>query len=330
MPKISVIVPVYNSEKYLSSCIESIVKQSFSDFELILVNDGSTDKSGLICDEYVKKDKRIRVLHQKNKGQAAARNSAIKVAKGCWIHFVDADDLIHPKMLESLYSTVKRDKVRMSMCGAEEAEKVSCHFFETIDSKFNIYNVNEDYLKNLYLNVKYRYWVVWGKLIDINIVKKIPFSEGKVYEDNAVVCQWLYEAKKVADTDANLYFYRINTLGTTKSGFSVKRLDYLWALEEQIFFFDRIEYKDMLKELCKFYFANATSIYNTAKEQLNDRYIEKYIYKRTKHIYRSYKRLVKFEKKDLIYTYGVFHPKIIEIYWKIKEITDILKDKKNI
>ena len=100
MPKISVIVPVYNVEKYLRECLDSILVQTFTDFELILVNDGSQDSSGAICDEYAGKDKRITIIHQENQGQAAARNNAIAIAKGEWIHFVDSDDVIHPQMLE--------------------------------------------------------------------------------------------------------------------------------------------------------------------------------------------------------------------------------------
>lgn len=326
MPEISIIVPVYNVEKYLCDCIDSILKQSFVDFELILVNDGSLDKSGLICEEYAKKDTRIRVIHQNNKGQAAARNYGIKVAKGQWVHFVDADDIIHPSMLEVLFNSLNNSNVRISMCGGEEAETVSHDFFEKENFEFNVYDVNENYLRNLYLNTQYRYWIVWGKLIDIDIVRKIPFSEGRVYEDNAVVCQWLYEAKKVADTSCELYFYRINTAGTTKSAFSIKRLDFLWALEEQLIFYDSINYKDMLNEIFRFYMANATHIYNTAKEQLNNTHINREIYIKTKHVYRRYKKQAKLEKNELIYLYGVFHSNIIKIYWSMVRIKSVYKE----
>ena len=115
MPKISVIVPVYNVEKYLCECIDSILTQTFTDFELILVDDGSQDNSGKICDEYANKDHRITVIHQENQGQASARNNALAIAKGEWVHFVDSDDLIHPQMLEILYATVD-ETTQISMC----------------------------------------------------------------------------------------------------------------------------------------------------------------------------------------------------------------------
>ena len=105
-PKISVIVPVYKCEKYLVACVDSILNQTFSDFEIILIDDGSPDSSGKICDDLAEKYNKITVLHQDNQGQAAARNNGVKIARGEWIHFVDSDDLIHPQMLEILYGAV--------------------------------------------------------------------------------------------------------------------------------------------------------------------------------------------------------------------------------
>ena len=102
MPEISVIVPVYKAEAYLHACIDSILSQTFSDFELILVDDGSPDGCGAICDDYAARDSRVRVIHQKNQGQAAARNHALAAAKGEWVCFVDSDDAVHPQMLECL------------------------------------------------------------------------------------------------------------------------------------------------------------------------------------------------------------------------------------
>ena len=111
------------------------------------------------------------------------------------------------------------------------------------------------------------------------------------------------------------YFYRINYEGTTKSNFSKKRVDYLWALEQQISFYDKIQFNQMLEELCKFYLENATEIYKKVKYELKDRALQKKIYNDTKIIYKKYKKQIKFEKKQLIYTIGVFHPRIIRIYW---------------
>ena len=120
MPKISVIVPVYNVEKHLPRCIESILAQTFSDFELILVNDESSDNSGQICDEYSMRDNRIKVIHQKNGGPGSARNTGIDYVmqqeKAKWICFVDSDDWLHPQYLEILYKAARQENCKIAIC----------------------------------------------------------------------------------------------------------------------------------------------------------------------------------------------------------------------
>lgn len=116
MPKISIIIPVYNVEKYLNRCVDSILNQSLQDFEIILVNDGSTDSSPKICDEYVEQDERIRVIHKQNARVAAARNDGIKVAQGEFISLIDSDDWIEPTMLEEMYSTATKFGCDFVMC----------------------------------------------------------------------------------------------------------------------------------------------------------------------------------------------------------------------
>lgn len=233
MPEISVIVPVYRAKKYMHRCVDSILSQTFSDFELILVDDGSPDNCGAICDAYAEKDSRVRVIHQKNQGQAAARNRAITVARGQWVTFVDSDDGIHPQMLEHLLRAAEESGANISMCGALEAETMPEHFMDPIDGKWAQKTMDETGLEALYTHGEHRYWVVWGKLIRRRIVEKFPFTSGRFYEDNAVAFRWLYAAGKVADLPGRYYFYQVNPEGTTKSGFSEKKLDFLWALEAQ-------------------------------------------------------------------------------------------------
>ena len=117
MPEISVIVPVYNCEKYIGKCIESILNQTFKDLELILIDDGSADESGKICDEYKIQDKRVKVIHEKNSGVSIARNVGINVAKGKYIGFVDSDDYLAPDMYESLYENLMKSHADVAICG---------------------------------------------------------------------------------------------------------------------------------------------------------------------------------------------------------------------
>ena len=121
MPEISIIVPVYRAEKYLNACVDSILNQTYSDFELVLIEDGSPDQSGAICDEYAQKDDRVRVIHQPNQGQAAARNHALPMTQGKWLCYVDSDDAIHPQMLEHLHRAAEKSGAGISMCQFLEA-----------------------------------------------------------------------------------------------------------------------------------------------------------------------------------------------------------------
>lgn len=116
MPKLSVIIPVYNAEEHLQKCIDSVLKQTESDIEIILVNDGSKDKSGEICDGFTQKDNRIRIIHQENQGVSAARNNALAVATGDFIGFVDSDDYIHPQMFEKMLNNAEESKSDIAMC----------------------------------------------------------------------------------------------------------------------------------------------------------------------------------------------------------------------
>lgn len=324
MPVISVIVPVYNVEKYLRRCVDSILNQTFKDFELILVDDGSTDKSGEICDSYINKDNRIQVIHQKNQGQAKARNRGVELARGEWIHFVDGDDLIHSRMLEILYFVSKKCKVNLCMCGAVESEKLPEDFENIGTFNFESYDVNELYLKELYEKGEHRYWVVWGKLIKKEIVEKIPFKEGRIYEDNAVTCRWLYEAQTIADISLGLYYYMINPNGTTKSKFNLKKLDYLWALEEQIGFYKEINYISMRELVCREYVIAASNLYVRIRDEEENEEEAKRLKKRIRKWYRDNKGYFKLTKIQRIHVMEKLYPKKMQLYWIIKHAFNVL------
>ena len=132
MPAVSIIVPVYNVEKYLRECLDSILNQTFKDFELILIDDGSKDKSGEICDEYAKVHSNITVVHQNNQGQAAARNNGVKISEADWIMFVDSDDVIHPDLLQFLYKAATESNSGMAVTERVKAETIPENFFSAV------------------------------------------------------------------------------------------------------------------------------------------------------------------------------------------------------
>jgi len=269
MPVISVIVPVYNAEKYIHRCVDSILGQTFRDFELILVDDGSPDTCGAICDAYAVQDSRVRVLHQPNGGQAAARNRGVAAAAGEWICFVDSDDLIHPQMLEHLYRAARETGAGISCCGMVEAEVCPVGFAQPVHYSAWSELCDEALLEKLHQLGEHRYWVICGKLIRRALVERYPMAEGRIYEDNAIAFRWLHEAETVANTENRYYFYQRNETGTTKSAFSLKKLDFLWALETQMAFYKSVGYARMYRKICAYYLTTAAWYSRRVHYELN-------------------------------------------------------------
>lgn len=269
MPEITVIVPVYQAEAYLHDCVDSILSQTFSDFQLILVDDGSPDGCGRICDAYAAADPRVLALHQQNGGQASARNLALGRAQGAWICFVDSDDRIHPRMLEALRQAVTEGNAGIGMCRMLEAPDFPADFDEPRSLQYRCVSMDEQSLLELYDADAYPGWVACAKLIPKELVLAYPFRTGRVYEDNEAVCHWLLPAKKLAMLPAELYFYRTNAMSTTKSRFSLKRLDYLWALEHIITFYREQGYRTLADRFLERYVEAVENACSGLRRDLN-------------------------------------------------------------
>lgn len=235
MPQISVIVPVYKVEKYLRECVDSILAQTFTDFELILVDDGSPDQCGAICDEYAQQDSRVWVIHQENQGLSGARNSGIDVAQGEFLTFIDSDDLVDARYLEILIAAVK-DGTDMAVCRHKEFTdedvlsawqgNASHQAFEAVDALVALYEGSPLIPVN-----------AWGKLLRRRLIGAHRFPVGRLHEDQAFTPYILYRANRIISCDAILYRYRVNPASITRNTFSVKRYDDLWAIEGCIRFF---------------------------------------------------------------------------------------------
>lgn len=213
-PIISIIVPVYNVEKYVGDCIESILNQTFSDFELILVDDGSKDNSGIICDTYIKIDRRIRVIHQKNKGLSCARNKGISEAKGQYICFVDSDDCISAVFCERMYKML--EETNADFCACQYHKFQDDEFFDDLieGNKSSIFMSNCEYLdKQLLLGFS-----ACAKLYRKEIFDKHRFCEGKIHEDIIWSAELAKDLKAgVCYTEGKLYYYRQNDNGIMAS-----------------------------------------------------------------------------------------------------------------
>lgn len=197
-------MPVYKAEKYLSRCVNSILKQTFSDFELILIDDGSPDNSGKICDEYALKDKRITVIHQENQGVSAARQKGLDTATGEYVIHADPDDWVEPDWLEMLYHEAKRTKADMVMCDFERVYSDKTIYYSQKPTSLK----NEDILEDL---ISERIWgPCWNKLVRRDCLQKyaIRFNpEMNLWEDLYVNCLLLTKGIKVSYVARTLYHY---------------------------------------------------------------------------------------------------------------------------
>lgn len=212
---ISIIVPVYNVESYLKQCIDSILAQSYKNLEIILVDDGSTDRSGQICDQYAEKDSRIHVVHKANGGLSSARNAGLKICHGDYLGFVDSDDYIAPEMYKVLLDNLFREDADISACEfywtypdhAEASGNEKAYFIFSGKEAAKSLFVHS---KTLSVSVKR---VVWNKLYRRSVFfpekgDNIIFPEKKFGEDNYVTPMVLYHARRVVYSGRNLYFYR--------------------------------------------------------------------------------------------------------------------------
>ena len=209
-PKISVIVPVYNVEQYLTRCIDSILAQTFTDFELLLIDDGSTDNSGKICDQYAKTDSRIRIFHKENNGVSSVRNKGIKEAKGKWIAFVDSDDWLNEKSLEKYIAlSLQKDTLYI-----QQAKAVKGNVSEYWPSKFpNIRICLNNHFDYDIMNAVLIYGTPWGKLYNMEIIKEndLFFDEHiSLHEDHCFYFDYIRFIQNVVVIDYVGYYYRIN------------------------------------------------------------------------------------------------------------------------
>lgn len=226
MPEISVIVPVYKAEQYLERCVKSILEQTYQNFELILVDDGSPDGSPILCDKWAEKDSRVHVIHKKNGGASSARNAGLKIAKGNWIAFADSDDWLDKAALKTLYDLAKKYNVPMAIGGMRVAQKYTDT--QAIAKQDAMVLSRTDLMSRFFrLNGEPDTHRVWGIIVQRNILDGYTFIEGKMNEDVETCYYLARKCETAVYTDAPLYNYFKNIEGVTNSRFNKKKLDLL-------------------------------------------------------------------------------------------------------
>ena len=228
-PLISVIVPVYNVEDYLDRCIKSIVHQTYTNLEIILVDDGSPDRCPEICDEWAKKDKRIKVIHKENGGQASARNDGLALAGGDLVGFVDSDDLIAPSMYEAMYAVMKEYDCDVVECSRQDFVSETELILTAEHGQITVFN-REDTIRD-FLTEKHLKCSVCYMLVKALIAQKVLFDAGKTHEDILWPYRVFMLSDRIAYLDSRLYFYYQRPNSTMNKKYSEKRFDGLDALE---------------------------------------------------------------------------------------------------
>ena len=203
--KISIIVPIFNTEKYLAKCLDSIINQTYSNIEIILVDDGSSDSSGIICDEYALKDSRIIFVHKENGGVSSARNTGLDIATGDYIMFVDSDDYVEPQFCE----------IPLLMAFEKKVDIVSFGYFRIVSNGRRIEKKTKDPREisssegifQLISKKDVIHNLLWNKIFKRQLFSDVRFPIGKSYEDNAVIYLLFHKAKKIFVSDSLLYNY---------------------------------------------------------------------------------------------------------------------------
>jgi glycosyltransferase involved in cell wall biosynthesis len=270
--KVSVIIPVYKVEEYLDRCLTSVVNQTYTNLEIILVDDGSPDNSGALCDEWAKKDSRIRVIHKENGGQSSARNIAIKESTGKLLSFIDSDDFIDENMIKVLVKMHLESNCKMCCCSyfryfdanREKAEKqdisgvsyITCEFKNTylIDNMLGIDNSP------------------CNKLYDRSLFNEISFPEGMIYEDLYIMANLMYEANELAITEYKGYYYCINMQSTTRDISPKKRYALTVGLKRRENFFTEKGLTELKRKLQATILLNSYYQYYFARSKKDKEY----------------------------------------------------------
>ena len=221
--KVSIIVPIYKVESYLHKCIDSIINQTYKNLEIILVDDGSPDNCGTICDEYALNDNRIKVIHKKNGGLSDARNEGLKIASGEWISFVDSDDWLENDAIEYMILLANEQQSDLIIGGTHKIN-------DNDNSVIQTYTIAEDYkimnTKEAFYDFFINRWASWARLYKASIHKNLYFPVGEINEDEAIVFTLLEKCSKIIRTSKIVYNYRWREQSITTSSFNIKKLDW--------------------------------------------------------------------------------------------------------
>lgn len=249
-PLITIVVPVYNVESYLERCLQAVINQSYTNIEIILVNDGSTDSSGEICDYYKQLDERILVIHKKNGGLSSARNAGIENSHGEFITFVDSDDWIAINYCEYLYNIMQSNDADMAMCAHVRTSKVDNNLFEKRDEHTKVLESRDFLLKILKVGTQENVQYAWGKLYRNFKEWDLRFPVGLIDEDVPTTFKYVSQVKSVVVSNRPLYAYYENMESILRQKFKRQRFD-LISVWHIIFDYASVNCDAEITEYCR-------------------------------------------------------------------------------
>lgn len=275
---VSIIVPIYKVEDFLHRCVDSILNQTYKNLEIILVNDGSPDRCGSICEEYARLDNRVKVIHKENGGLSDARNAGIEIAKGQYLSFIDSDDWIHEEYIEILFELLRKSNSEISIC----------NFFMTSTENFQVDNLkietyrysNIEALEQMYGNEFYVQMVTaWGKLYKRELFEGISFPIGRIHEDEFTTYKLLYKANKIVLTTAKLLYYWQREDSIMGDRCNIKnKLDQIDALKERVEFFTQLGLEDLCNRTIRRLFFSYRNVFKE-KGMFSDKVIKERFYR---------------------------------------------------
>lgn len=308
LPLVSIVIPVYNVSQYLDECVKSVLSQTYTQLEIIIVDDGSTDGSEKICDELKKRDSRIIVMHKKNGGLSDARNAGIETATGKCISFVDSDDIVHSQMIFNLMKPFLTDS---------EAEVSCCRFEKFVDGEKIISTTNRDdnnNASNQSISTRDFFekpiWTTsWAKIYKSSLLKEIRFPVGRLHEDEFTTYKICYAAKKIYWTENKFYFYR-QRVGSIMDKQSIRKFNDLFdALSERLTFFEMREEEKLAHITAHEYLDRVIDL---QKQNLKNTEVKNLIKKASKEIWKYFSKFNLHDKARLLvcqYFPSAFHVK---------------------
>lgn len=316
MPKISIIIPVYNVEKYLPMCLDSVCYQSFKDIEIICVNDGSSDNSLAVLHAYKRRDKRIIIIDKENEGSGVARNTGLKIARGEYVYFVDSDDWLEQDVLLKAYKKAHDENADIVIFGGYSCYVKDNGKFDRKSGGYSADKLPKKYLDKVFSadDIKKDVFkfpsTAWTKLYKRSFLNEnnILFQEIKVGQDQLPFFHSMITAKRIVLLPENLYCYRKNRKGAVtavkkKKNFSPIYVFY--AVEDLLKKLDKID--DYQKVFVNRYFSKATSWLGKFQDDIKEEYFEEYM------------KLLEHVKQDYPFGWWIkFNPKISDGYWKLK------------